>query len=145
MDVHRVTLWTLTTHDRTGLLKNRQRTTRTHRRQYVPLSWVEAWHVSDSLSVTHTYTCVVYHAIYEHTTIQPIVSPACALMVTLLLPIDSLHILYNTCIPPAVLGRRVDPEEHLPRCSGQRYGATTPHSCMLIVYTPRGIIPCMSY
>ena len=126
MDVHRVTLWTLTTHDRTGLLKNRKRTTRTHRRQYVPLSWVEAWHVPDSLSVAHTYTCIVYHAISEHTTIQPIMSPACALMVRL----------YNTCTPPAVLGRRVCPEEHLPRCSEQRYGATTPHPCMLSVYTP---------
>ena len=103
LDVHRVTLWTLATHDCTGLLKNRKRTTRTHRRQYTPLSWIEACHVPDSPSVTHTYT-IVYHATYEHITVHPIVSFTCALTITLWMPIDTSHVLYITCISTAVLG-----------------------------------------
>ena len=69
-------------HCPTGLLKGRKRTTRTHRRQYTPLSWIEARPLTSSPSVisicapvfSALYIRMVVHASHGHIAVCPLVS-----------------------------------------------------------------------
>ena len=59
----------LAMHCRTGLLKNRKRTTRTHRRQYTPLSWTEALQLiglHPPWPSVHPYTDAFYFRLVVH-------------------------------------------------------------------------------
>ena len=113
----------LTVHYRTGLLKNRKRTPRTHRRQYTPLSWLEAMQLICFPSVmavcAPVYRCIIFrlavHVSHGHIAVRPPVSiiPLSGWYLILIGRLTSLSMCVCLYTDRGV-GRRGVREEHLP-------------------------------